>query len=71
VILEKVRSSVRGIRERRREEARLRRRREEAIRPHADPAADDVAYVVHASIDDWAQLDPKSMYWALRLRGLI
>jgi hypothetical protein len=71
MMLEKVRSSLRGVRERRREEAAQRKRREEAIRPHADLASDDVAYVVHANIDGWAQLDPKSMYWALRLRGLI
>jgi hypothetical protein len=69
MMLEKVRSSLRGVRERRREEAAQRKRREEAIRSHK--ASDDLAFVVHASIDGWAQLDPKSMYWALRLRGLI
>jgi hypothetical protein len=69
MMLEKVRSSLKSLRERRREQAGERKRREEAIR--ALKASDDLAFVVHANIDGWGQLDPESMYRVLRLRGLI
>jgi hypothetical protein len=69
MMLEKVRSSLRGVRERRREEAAQRKRREEATRAHK--ASDDLAFVVHANIDGWGRLDPENMYRVLKLRGLI
>ena len=69
MMLRNVRPSLRGLRERRREEAAQRERREEAIRGHK--ASDDLAFVVHANIDAWGRLDPESMHRVLKLRGLI
>jgi hypothetical protein len=67
---EKVRSFLRSLRERRREQAAQRkRRRRGAVR--ALEASDDLAFVVHANIDSWGRLDPENMYRVLRLRGLI
>jgi hypothetical protein len=70
MMLEKVRSSLRSLRERRREQAAERKRREEAVRALIK-APDDLAFVVHANIDSWGRLDPESMYRVLKLRGLI
>jgi hypothetical protein len=69
LMLEKVRPSLRGLRERRREQPAQHERREKAIR--ALKASDDLAFVVHANIDAWGRLDPESMYRVLKLRGLI
>jgi hypothetical protein len=69
MMLEKVRSSLRSLRERRREQAAEPKRREEAVR--AVKASNDLAFVVHANIDSWGRLDPENMYRVLRLRGLI